>query len=363
MGKTKLKLVSIFILSLFLVLSLFTQPVLSQETEEEPGLQTGMFVHWFELNPETNFAEIDYFNETTEINIHYQDLWNWWIIPFAVPWLPSTWNPANWFQNWNDPLPEDSQLAISENVHLTIEFLDGDPEGWNAYLGLTDFPSYLGTTQKNITLFVSIDNPISERFEKIRIVGYMGDPEAEEFVYVGHCNILLKAENFNRANLFSSEKIDITASPHTIINYPIMIENKGYFRDKFVFTATPTKEGNLRGWQSSISGSVILDPGESTKIYLNVKTPDIFYVISDINIITVDVYSQQDLNRSLDSHEISVRMQGFYFSPLAFFFIFITILIVLILIFFTIFYKRYWLVVHAKQNKKPKKKEKKKIKK
>ena len=358
MGKTKSKLISILILFLFLVLSLFVQPVFAQETEEEPGLKTGMFIHWFEITPETNFAEIDYFNETTEINIHYQDLWNWWIIPFAVPWLPSTWNPANWFQNFNDPLPENSQLAIRENLHLSVEFLDGDPEGWNVYLGLTDFDSYLGTTQKNITLFISIDGPISKRYEEIKIVGYMGDPEAEEFVYVGHCNILLKAENFNRASLFSDEKIDITAAPHTIITYPIVVENKGYFRDKFVFTATPTKEGDLRGWQSSIPGSVVLDPGESTTVYLNVKTPDVFYVISDINIITVDVFSQQDLNRPLDSQEVSVRMQGFYFSPLVVFIVIITILILIILIGLVKILKNFFPKKSNKDKKKEKKSEK-----
>ncbi len=360
MIKKKFKLISTFFLIFILILTLFFQPVYAQESEEEPGVQTGMFVHWFDVTPETSCAEIDYFNGTTEINLYYEDLWNWWVIPFAVPWLPNTWNPKNWFQNWNDPLPEASTLSISEPVRLSVEFLDGDSEGWNVYLGLTNFSSYLGTTRKNITLFVSIDGPISKRFEEIRIVGTMGDPEAEEPLYTHYCTLLLKAINFSRANLYSDENKDIKSTPRSILSYPIEIENKGYLRDTFVFKSSATKKGGPRGWNSSIGGSVILEPGEKTTVYLSIKTPDKFYEASDINIITVDVYSKDNLDRSLDTLTVSVKIEGFDLSPLLFFSLFLGIIILLVVIFIILKFKKR--IVRKLRKDKKKKEQQKKVK-
>ena len=358
MEKKKFKLISTFILFLILFLAIFANPVIAQDSNgEEAGVPTGMFVHWFNIIPEKSYAEIDFFNRTTQIDIQYQDEWNWWLIPFAVPWIIETWKPKNWFTNWYGPLEDDAALAISEPVEFSVEFVDGNPEGWRAWLGVTNFRSYLGKTNKTIPLFVSIDGPISKRLEQIRIVGKMGDPESEAgIIYENTWDILLKAENFSKARLETNKDKNIKASPNDIISFPIEVENTGYFLDTYVFTSTSSKESAPRQWNTSIIGSVTLGPGESTTVYLDINTPDRFYESSDINVITVEVFSKENLNRPLDTLTVSVTMQGFYLSPLGLFLILILLIILLLIVFFVISYRKYI----TKKLRKPKKEKKKK---
>ncbi len=204
--------------------------------------------------------------------------------------------------------------------------------GWHAFVDPSEVSKTTGGMKANLTLHVRVDKLSTSSYATIRIKCIRrlanGETEGPTFAYI---SLKAKPQHYAEIDILQTVK---EAAPGSIIYFPVDITNKGNFVDTFQFKPIEEEDG-LSG---VISGqSIVLSPGETQRVYLQIATPRNFVDFGTPREIKVKAYSVNYPNETFIGNAAIVTRGINMESPAAFILLFIIVIIAIAFI----IYKRY----------------------
>jgi hypothetical protein len=200
----------------------------------------------------------------------------------------------------------------------------GNPSGWTASITPTTIQKSTDGTNATLNLVVYVNDLAAENTVTIRIAATRYDKTNEE-LGTSYFEIPVRSENLEYFAIKPLEQFT-KVTPDSIVNYQIEVTNLGYYVDTFqakIQTDNDTKA-------ILTEQSMVLNPGETRIVTLQIMTPDNIFDIGTIHTINITGYSIE--NPEFETYaQVQVKTQGFYFSPLLAFVLSIILIIVVIL--------------------------------
>jgi hypothetical protein len=219
---------------------------------------------------------------------------------------------------------------------LTLEtsIVQGDPRGWYVKID----PTYIAQTDagkiyNNITLQVKTDDIAVDYAVvvgvKVTRLDVYGNPAG-----VTNITVPVKASALNNLIMNTIGATTINVPPHSYASFDVNIQNQGYYKDMFFLEFLNTSDLFV----STSQQVIVLNPGETQAVHIEVLTPERFYDLGTPTKINVYVTSASDPTPRLIGSLVVVT-EGVYVSSLVGI-ILAPILIILILLYIFVFYLR-----------------------
>lgn len=209
-------------------------------------------------------------------------------------------------------------------LKFTPEIYVGNASGWE----LKVEPSATGETTRGyshkVTLYAQVDQFAADynvvaRIKCTRILSN-GEEYGSTYIYVP-----LKAAAYNYVYMrpVTAKK---SVSPKSIASFELEVTNRGFYEDVFKFKAYG--ENGINGVFSQ--SAVLLKPGETKTIVLNVLTPDVLFdpgTPINIKIYVTSIKAPEETYVG----SVIVENYGFHFSQLSIMGIVVAVIVVVIL--------------------------------
>jgi|GEM_PF-2282591 len=185
----------------------------------------------------------------------------------------------------------------------------GNPSGWSASITPTTVAKSTDGTTADLNLEVFVNDLAAENTVTVRIAATRFSKVGEK-LGTSYFEIPLRSENLEYFNVKPLEQFT-TVSPDSIVYYQIEVTNLGYYVDTFAADITADNETKAILTEQSM----VLNPGETRIVTLQIMTPDNIFDVGTIHTINITGYSVQ--NPEFKTYaQVQVKTQGFYFSPL-----------------------------------------------
>jgi len=210
------------------------------------------------------------------------------------------------------------------SVVFEVEVL-GEPYGWEAWVSPGSITNLTGGSIADIELHVKVSRPTTVNTAKIRI-NYTAYSGGSYIMGIGSNEVLVSVGQYHLAEINVLEQHK-KASPDSMVNFPIIVTNRGNYEDTFGFEVS--NENN--GFIGSVSGHLTLKSGETGKINATVLTPDtILYDFGTQTSINISAYSLYEPSKKF-VESISITSKGFLISEIHVLTLAITTLIIIII--------------------------------
>jgi len=201
----------------------------------------------------------------------------------------------------------------------------GEPYGWEAWVSPGSITNLTGGAIADIELHVMVSRPTTVNTAKIRI-DYTAYSGGSYIMGIGSNEVLVSIGQYHLAEIKASEQHK-EAPPDTVVNFPILVKNRGNYEDTFGFKVSD--ENN--GFTGSVSGYLTLKSGETGKINITVLTPDTkLYDFGTQTSINISAYSLYEPSKKF-TESISITSKGFLISEFHVLTFAITALIIIII--------------------------------
>jgi hypothetical protein len=207
------------------------------------------------------------------------------------------------------------------SVNFDAEII-GNPPGWLASINPRNIAMSTDGTTANLSLNLFVNdltaaNTVTVRISATRILKD-GSTYGTSFF-----EIPVRSAQLNYITVKPDSAVKEVA-PSAMVTFMIDVTNLGYFVD--TFAARITTDDNVIGTLSQ--QSIVLQPGETQTIRLQVMTPDIFFDPGTTHTITIKAYSVTYPTNQFTG-QVQVMVKGFYISPLTWFVIGVVVFILL----------------------------------
>ena len=196
----------------------------------------------------------------------------------------------------------------------------GNPSGWSASITPTTVSKSTDGTTADLNLEVFVNDLAANNTVTVRIAATRFSKVGEK-LGTSYFEIPLRSENLEYFDIKPLEQFS-TVSPDSIVYYQIEVTNLGYYVDTFAAEITSDNETKAILTEQSM----VLNPGETRIVTLQIMTPDDIFDVGTIHTINITGYSVE--NPEFKTYaQVQVKTQGFYFSPLLGFALVILLLI------------------------------------
>ncbi len=185
----------------------------------------------------------------------------------------------------------------------------GNPSGWSASITPTTVAKSTDGTTADLNLEVFVNDLAADNTVTVRIAATRFSKVGEK-LGTSYFEIPLRSENLEYFDVKPLEQFR-TVSPDSIVYYQIEVTNLGYYVDTFAADITSDNETKAILTEQSM----VLNPGETRIVTLQIMTPDNIFDVGTIHTINITGYSVE--NPEFKTYaQVQVKTQGFYFSPL-----------------------------------------------
>jgi len=256
---------------------------------------------------------------------------------FGIDWerlsqvLPEWWMRILWPLNPMFPQPVQRFLGHT-GLRFEWEILEGDSKGW--FVRIT--PNEISKTNPTYVHQIQVDARIDESAVDYSVVIGIKCIRLDTFggeLGSSYIRIPVKASPANFVKMYAAitEK---HAPPKSIVRFTFDVTNEGYYKDVFQFELI-TENGLLATFKEQ---SIVLNPGETRSVTLNVLTPEKLWDPGTPNKIEVQMYSHGDPIPE-PVGRLVVYTEGIYISPLVGL-VLIPLILILLIIYVLFFYRK-----------------------
>jgi len=234
------------------------------------------------------------------------------------------WWPVIRHRNW-------APFLGYSKIIFDVEIVD-NPNGWSASVSPKTIGQSTNGTKALLSVNVQVTDLASENTAIVRVSATRYNKD-NSFYGTSYYEIPVRSDRLDYVDIKPLDPVK-EVPPDSFVYYQIEITNKGYFTDTFLIT---TKSDSSIKAQVN-EQSLVLNPGETRIITLQVMTDDIFFDPGTTR--TINITSQSlKFPEKIFYAQVQVITKGFYLSPLLLFYTAI-IIIILILIYFIFFYRK-----------------------
>jgi hypothetical protein len=208
----------------------------------------------------------------------------------------------------------------------------GNHSGWSASVSPRTIGQSTNGTKALLSLNVQVTDLASENTAIVRISATRYNKD-NSLYGTSYYEIPVRSDRLDYIDIKPLDPVK-EVPPDSFVYYQIEITNKGYFTDTFLITTQSDSSIKAQFNEQSL----VLNPGETRIITLQVMTDDIFFDPGTTRTINITSQSLKFPEKTFYA-QVQVITKGFYLSPLLIFYI-VLILIILILIYFIFFYRK-----------------------